>query len=199
MIQELISTSADAWVVEERILSSPREFLKGGAYRPSIHLHARLLDRSAAADPDFEVKVEVSPARILEGEEATTHIRSTRDARIYFLALYPGGGELVLPNENRPNTFVRAHRSLVFPSDADKLRGVRLIGTLPAGFSHSVESVLVLAMRGDRDHPELGELLGMDAAAEEAGLLVSKFLVPLIDLPPDDWALAQTSYEVFSR
>jgi hypothetical protein len=186
--------------VEERIVSSSREFLKGGAaYRQSVHLHARLLDRAAAADPDFKVRVEVSPARILEGEEVTIHIHSTRDARIYLLALYPGGGELLLPNEKRPNAIAEAHRSVSFPSDSDKQRGIRLIARLPAGLSHSVESLLILAMRGDLDHPGLSELMSMGTAPEEAGLLISRFLVPLIDLPPDDWTLDQTLYEVFAR
>lgn len=200
LIQELITTRADAWVVEEKVLDSHREFLEGGkAYRQSLHLQARLLDRSTAADPGFTVNVEVSPARVLEGEEVTITLRSTRDARIYLLALYPGGGALILPNQSRPNTFARAHTPFVFPSDSEKKLGMRLIATLPPGLPNSAESLLVLAMRGERNHPGSYELMGMRTNAEEAGQLVSSFLFPLGDIPPDDWAFDQTSYQVFSR
>jgi hypothetical protein len=199
LIQELITTSATAWVVEEKILRSHREFLEGGAYRQSLHLQARLLDRTSVTDPGFEVEVEIDSARRFEGEGVTITLSCTRDAHIYVLALYPGGADLLLPNKSRPNTFVEAHSSLVFPSPSEKTRGMRLIATLPPGLSDSTETLLVLAMRGEQEHPEAKDLMEVHAEADDAGMLLSDFLVPLIELLPDDWALNQTSYQIFAR
>ncbi|HEY5656271.1 MAG TPA: hypothetical protein VIY27_00635 [Myxococcota bacterium] len=201
LVQALLATRADALILDEELVSSQRFQLSGG-YRVRVVLRARVLDRSAAADPDFRTEIQLGRTRFLDGEELTLALRSSRRARLYVLSLTESGAALLLPNAYLPDTRVAPGEWLHFPSQALIDRGVHLVARVPEGRRATSEALVVVALRGDRELDRLVPTRGTafrTAEAEGAGGLLAELLAPLLELPADAWTFDQTVYEILTR
>jgi hypothetical protein len=201
LLQELITTRADALVVDERVISSTMTPQPGGGYRVDVILHAQVLDRSGASDPDFEVQVSVGRERFLEGEEVTISVTSNRDSRIYVLGVYEAGGAILLPNQYSEDTRIKAGERFEFPNPAERSRGIRLIAAVPPGQSETRETLFAIALRNNRTLTGIAPTHRRESRTVEAsgsGALLADFLLPLADLPANDWTFDQITYEVLA-
>ncbi len=201
LVQALLSTRADALILEERLVTSQRIQVAGG-YRVRVVMRARVLDRSEARDPGFATEIQLGRNRFLDGEEVQLAVRSSRDARIYVLAITEDGAALLLPNAHLADTRVEAGEWLRFPDEALLERGVRLLARVPEEKSAASEALVVVALRGDHSLQSLVPASGTafhSVEASGAGALLADLLAPLVDVPADDWTFDQVVYEVLAR
>ena len=201
LVQALLTTRADALVVDEQLVAARRVQVSGG-YRVRVVLRARILDRSQASDPDFYTELALGRTRFLDGEELSLAVRASRDARIYVVAITEDGAALLLPNAQLPDTRVAAGQWLRFPGRDLSERGVRLIARVPEGRDAASEALLVVALRGERSLTRFAPASRTAFHAVDAngaGELLADLLAPLIELPPDAWTFDQAVYEVLAR
>ena len=201
LVQALLATRADALILEEQLVSSQRLQLSGG-YRVRVVLRAHVLDRSHGADPDFRTEIQLGRTRLLDGEELTLALRSSRGARLYVVSITEDGAALLLPNAHLPDTRVTASEWLRFPNQELLERGVRLVARVPEGKSATSEALVLVALRGDRALDGLVPAKGSTFHAVEAsgaGQLLADLLGPLLDLPADAWTFDQAVYEILAR
>ena len=201
LVQALLATRADALILEEQLVSSQRLQLSGG-YRVRVVLRAHVLDRSHGADPDFRTEIQLGRTRLLDGEELTLALRSSRSARLYVVSITDGGAALLLPNAHLPDTRVAAGEWLRFPSQELLERGVHLVARVPEGKSATSEALVLVALRGDRALDGLVPAKGSTFRAVEAngaGQLLADLLGPLLELPADAWTFDQAVYEILAR
>lgn len=97
LVQALLTTRADALILEERLVTSQRIQMSGG-YRVRVVMRAHVLDRSGATDPGFRTEIELGRTRFLDGEELTLALRASRPARLYVMSITENGAALLLPN-----------------------------------------------------------------------------------------------------
>jgi hypothetical protein len=203
LAQVLTWVRAEAVLVDEKVVAEDWQVVEGGGgYRLGLTLRGRVVDRRQRTDSDFEVTVRLDRDRLFEGEFATATMQSTRAVRLYLLGLSELGAVVLVPNAWQPDTRVPAGRVLVFPGDELSARGVRLQARLPEGRREARETLLVLALRGDRDLPVLrpsGDRVFREEDSRNVGRLLGDLLGPLADLPPDEWAMDAVTYEVVGR
>lgn len=204
LIESLTAVFSEAVVVDERVESERIASLAGGGgFRVEMVLLARVVDRRGpGSDPGFQVEVRLPRETFLDGDDLEVEVRSTRDTRLYVLSIYKKGAVLLLPNEYVPDAVARAGEWVKFPGPALRERGVRVQARLPEGAKSSPESLVVIALRGDRGRsvlrPRAGEVF-REAEASGAGRLLYDLLAPLADLPPSEWAMGQVGYVIWSR
>jgi hypothetical protein len=211
LLQEVIAIQANALVVEEKPTVVGRDFLSEGAYRLSLRWRGRLLDRRNASDSGFRVSLDLGRTRsaregrprFLVGDEMTLTISATQEAQIQVLGIHEGGAAVLLPNRCVRDPRVKPGVPLVFPNELDRRRcGIRLIAMLPQGQDRALETLIVVATRGESAGQALqpsGADVFLSVESSGAGVLLREFVQPLIDLSPDDSAFDQIAYEILAR
>lgn len=202
LVQTLTASRADALVLDEELVSSKMKPMPTGGYRLEIVMRARVLDRSSAKDPGFQVQVELDRDRFLEGEEVSLSVRSSRDSRIYVLGITEDGAAMLLPNRWLRDTQASAGEWIRFPNADLRERGVKLIAQVPEGKKTATEALIAVALRGNRTLDGLMPARGQafrDEDSAGAAKLLAELLAPLSELPPDSWAFDQVVYEVLAR
>jgi hypothetical protein len=204
LVQTLTASRADALVLDEKLVGTqliPLPQTQRG-YRLRVLMRARVLDRSRATDPGFQIEVQLDRERFLAGEDVALSVRASRDSRIYVLGISENGAALLLPNQWLPDTRADAGEWLRFPGRDLRERGVRLTAQVPDGRKSATEALVVVALRGDRTLQGLAPSSGRafrDSDAQGAGVLLAELLTPLSELPPDSWAFDQVVYEIYAR
>jgi hypothetical protein len=202
LIQVLTSVRADALMIEERLVSSRTIPLESGGYRLTVVLRGHVLDRSQGGDSSFEAELKMPNTNLLEGEEVTLAVRANENARIYVIGITDDGATVLLPNDFRPDTRIRAGRWLEFPDEDLVERGVRLVAQVPSGKRTVHEALLVVALKGRRTldsiKPRSGESF-RQVEADGAGHLLADLLEPLLDIPLSEWTFDQIVYEVVAN
>jgi hypothetical protein len=202
LFQVLGLTRAEAVIVDERPGTERVLPLGSGrGYRFEVTLKARVVDRRRDADPGFKVEVDLGRERFRVGEDVSLAVRSTRDARLFVVDVSDRGAALLLPNEYQRDTRVRAGEWLRFPGDALSEKGVSLSAQALPGHSRSVETLVVVAVRGGEEMISLrasGAALRLEEATGAVKML-GDLLAPLATMAPSDWTIAQVPYEVWSR
>jgi len=203
LVQSLNFVRSEAVIVDERVMDQRMvPIADDNGYLMEVVLRARVVDRRRGTDPGFFVKADLGRERFLDGEEVTLTVRSTRAARIYVVQVNSGGATLLLPNTWLSDTRVQAGEVLRFPGPRLRARGIRVLAQARAGGRPSLECLVVVALRGDREFPGLhpsGGRVFRQEDAEGAGRLVGALLGPLADVPVADWAIYQVPYEVIER
>lgn len=202
LVQSLTASRADALVLDEKLLGSEMKPLPGRGYRMGVVLQARVLDRAGAADPGFQLQLELDRERFLAGEDVALAVRASRDARIYVLGISEDSAAVLLPNKWLADTRAGAGEWIRFPDGALRERGVRLVAQVPEGRDSAVEALVAVALRGDRrleNWMPTRDAVFRATDAEGAGRMLAELLAPLSDLPPDSWTFDQVVYEVYAR
>lgn len=206
LAQALTLVRSEAFIVDER--SSPPAIApaaEGGGYRLGLALEARVVDRRKSSDPGFEVELRVGSGdgrRLVEGDRVELSVRSTRDARVYLVCIHEGGATLLVPNEHLPEARAGAGEWLAFPGPALAARGVEVRAMLPAGRRSAIETLVAVAVKGDRGIRGLRPAAGgvfREEEARSAGRLLGDVLGPLAALDPSEWAWDHLAYEVVGR
>ena len=201
LLQVLTETRADALVIDEALVDAEL-VARAGGYDYTVTLRARVLDRSAARDPDFQAEIRLDQQRFFDGDGVSLSVRASRDARIYVMSLSSDRAALLLPNAHVRDTRVAARQWLHFPDAERRARGLRLVARVPPGLDRSQEALLVVALRGDRELAGLAPTRGQALVVVEAsgaGALLAELMTPLIELPADAWTFDQVTYEVLAR
>lgn len=202
LAQMLAVTRSEAFVVDQ--VPGPDRVLplsSGRGYRMQVSLKARVVDRRQNADPGFTVSVDLGRRRFRDGEDVTMSITSTRAARLYVVDVTDDGAVVLLPNAHQPDTRVPAGGTLRFPGTELSARGVGLKAQVPKGQSRSIETLVVVAVKGDAQLPSLQPTEGIFRVEEARGAvrLLGDITAPLFKLPVSEWTVMQVPYEVWSR
>jgi hypothetical protein len=201
LIQRLNATWVDALVIGKEIVKeeAPAGDLSRRGYCYGVVVDATVLDRRQSTDPGFEVHLSLNRDRIVSGDSVQVRVESSRDARIYLIGISDHATAVILPNQERKDTWVKAGETLVFP---DITRGdeALLQAEIPEGQAQATELLLAIALRGGAElKPTRARRKGEffeTMEAKGAGSLLENYLSPLMRLPADQWAFAQIAYEI---
>lgn len=115
-----------------------------------VRFQTCLKPRKENADRDFRVELLLNQNRFLEGQEARAILTATGDSHIYLYSVdFYGNAGLVFPIKETPDNKVSAGKPFVFPNDEHAKAGIRMVAELPPGAKNSIETLRLLAVKGD--------------------------------------------------
>ena len=148
--EETVHSSNRGIVVEEQILEQGIRAVDEGT-SPKAWVYATTLRTKVKPIPtteptDFKVEVLLNRTVFHEGEEIQVGVIPSQDAYVYILNVKQDDGVNVLfPNKFSDDNFLTAQQKLIFPSEDQRQKGIRLRVALPPGQPQAIEKLKIIA------------------------------------------------------
>jgi hypothetical protein len=201
-VQQFNSARTEGMLTNQEVLDEESSFVESGSgQRHWVLIKARVRLPDVCTEPEFHVKLDLSASRLIEGGTMTVFIESTHDASIYLYGFYADEKVILIPNQYRTDSRMSAGETLIFPGEKELKKQVRLEAVLPPGVSESTESLVVIALKGNRKLPiRRGHQAGVFRVYDTTGdgELFREVLGGLDELKSCDFALDQAAYEIIS-
>jgi hypothetical protein len=139
----------DQKIINESVISVASED-KGTAplLTYKVEMNALVSKEQGQADPYFRVAAKINRKVFKNGDQIELRITPTRDAYISVFNILEDQTALILiPNRFRKDNFVKAHQTLIFPSKADKMKGIVLEACTGEGQVKTDEMFHIIAMK----------------------------------------------------
>ncbi len=201
-VQQFNSVRTEGMLTRQEVLDQESSFVESGSgQRHWVLIKALVRLPDVCPEPEFHVKLDISASRLVEGDRMTVFIDSTHDASIYLYGFYADEKVILIPNEYRTDSGMSAGETLIFPGEKELKKQVRLEAVLPPGVFESTESLVVLALKGNRKLPvrrgrQAGVFRVYDTHGE--GELFREVLSGLDEVSSCDWSIDQAAYEIIS-
>ncbi len=131
----------------------------------------------AAASPVFQ-----------SGDELVIRASANQDAWLHLFSVNENGGlGKLYPNDYVKVERLPAHRELLFPDDACRQGGLKIVVRTPKGKKKAIESVLVIATK---------ENLALLEGRKDQDLTITDLMKELSELDPSQWVEQTVGYEV---
>lgn len=149
LTERLLRVTQPGRILREHTLWSGLQDLPGCmGCRYGVHIRACILPEPERNDKEFSVNLSLKRTTLVDGDEATIEVTSTRDAYVYLYSVdMDWNAVLIFPNDYVQDNYVKAAQVLMYPSEEINQRGIKVVALLPVGASVSAEMIRVIASK----------------------------------------------------
>jgi dimeric dUTPase (all-alpha-NTP-PPase superfamily) len=149
LTERLLKVTQSGRILREHTLWSGHQDLPGCmGCRYGVHIRACILPEPERNDKEFSVNLSLKRTTLVDGDEATIEVTSTRDAYVYLYSVdMDWNAALIFPNDYVQDNYVKAAQVLIYPSEEIKRRGIKVVARLPVEASVSAEMIRVIASK----------------------------------------------------
>jgi len=139
----------DQKILKEYVISEQSKD-RGGAplLTYKVEMRALVSKEKGKADPYFRVAAKINRKVFKNGDQIELRVTPTKDAYISVFNIIEDQTVLILlPNRFREDNFVKANKTLIFPSKADRKSGIALEAFIGDGKARTDEMFYIIALK----------------------------------------------------
>jgi hypothetical protein len=197
----LIGAVPFAKFVETRVIDERQEETSGEAGKTHpifrIKIKAAISQADSPPDPGFRLVALLNQASFKDGDEMFIRITPTQDCYCsIFVILEDDRIIQLLPNRFTGQNLVKASQTLVFPSESDMKRGIKLKVSLPTGQDATAESVYAVALKQPVNLGSENIAEGIFGVYDGNTGFLQELISKIAGIPPSDRTEALLRYEI---
>lgn len=140
-------------VIEKEVIDEcVKEMREEGKPTPSllykVKIKAKVIKEKGDIDPYFKIDATLNRNVYKEGDDMLIEVKPAKDCYITIFNILEEEKVLILiPNRYKEDNFVKAHKTLSFPAEDDKRRGIKLKVHVPEERKTTTETIYILALK----------------------------------------------------